>query len=242
VGSDHGLLRNGWPKRKFALKAQLQDKVLEIICVQEALLQQLEFIEQLFPNHKRIGVGRDDGRSRGEHCAILYDQSRLEIVRSGTFWLSHTPEDHKQTWDILFKRICTWAHFRDRKSSVEFCIFNTHFPLRASARQKAAKLLVHKIRELSLEQRTILTGDFNATPNSNVWLTICENGFSNAEQVVNQTVGLSRTYHYQGRQLDCIDGVFVSSGIQVLVHRLLSEQLNDIWPSDHFGIEVTLQL
>jgi endonuclease/exonuclease/phosphatase family metal-dependent hydrolase len=242
MGSDHGLLSNGWPKRKFALKAQLQDKVLEIICVQEALLQQLEFIEQLFPNHKRIGVGRDDGRSRGEHCAILYDQSRLEIVRSDTFWLSHTPEDHKQTWDIFFKRICTWAHFRDRKSNVEFCIFNTHFPLRASARKKAVKLLVHKIRELSFERRTILTGDFNSAPNSNVWLTICENEFSNAEQVVNLTTGLSRTYHYKGKQLDCVDGVFVSSGIQVLEHRLLREQLNDIWPSDHFGIEVKLQL
>src|ERR1051325_6282601 len=58
-GADEGELSNRWPERKKALKVFLAKEDPDILCVQEALKGQVEFIEKLFPKHKRLGVGRE---------------------------------------------------------------------------------------------------------------------------------------------------------------------------------------
>src|SRR5690625_7604310 len=64
---------------------------VDIVGVQEALSRQLEDLDLLLPEFSRIGVGRDaDGG--GEYSAILYRESRFEVLDQGTFWLSQTPD------------------------------------------------------------------------------------------------------------------------------------------------------
>ncbi len=70
-GQEHGppWRQNNWPARKQGLGEVLRQALPDILFVQEARAGQLTFLDATLPRHRRIGVGRDDGQSGGEHCA-----------------------------------------------------------------------------------------------------------------------------------------------------------------------------
>ena len=73
-----------------------------------------------------MGVGRDDGAEKGEFMAVYYLRDRFELLDSGTFWLSETPDKVSRGWDGACNRTVTWVELKDRKSGKEFFYFNTH--------------------------------------------------------------------------------------------------------------------
>src|SRR5690606_19766607 len=82
---------NAWPHRKENVKALIQYHDFDIIGTQEGYIHQLKGILEL-PEYAYFGAGRDDGGQAGEHSAILYKKDRFEIIDSGNFWLSETPD------------------------------------------------------------------------------------------------------------------------------------------------------
>ena len=119
--------RYGWPIRKKAIEIALAGTKPDILCVQEALEEQVMFLAAILPGHRRVGVGRDDGRSAGEHCSIFFDRTRFEELGGGTFWLEE-PADLPPAAELRMgpKRICTWARLRDRRTGRAFRVYNTH--------------------------------------------------------------------------------------------------------------------
>jgi hypothetical protein len=71
-------------------------------------------LEAGLPNYNYVGVGRDDGITKGEFSAIFYKKSDLRVLQEDTFWLSETPEKVSVGWDAALPRICTYAQFRTR--------------------------------------------------------------------------------------------------------------------------------
>ncbi len=67
----------------------------------------LTYLSNSLKGYGCIGVGRDDGRMKGEYACIFYDSSRYEKVRDSTFWLSPTPDVISRGWDAAIKRGCT---------------------------------------------------------------------------------------------------------------------------------------
>lgn len=64
---------NAWPKRSEQLIALLQFHQPDIFGLQEALIGQIEDIQKKMPKMKRVGVGRDDGKTKGEFSPIFYN-------------------------------------------------------------------------------------------------------------------------------------------------------------------------
>lgn len=107
---------NAWPQRKQDVADLLTYYHPDYFGVQEALPEQMKDLKTGLKNYNYIGVGRDDGKEQGEFSAIFYDTGRLDVVKSGTFWLSETPEKPSKGWDAALNRICTYAVFKDKKS------------------------------------------------------------------------------------------------------------------------------
>ena len=74
-----------------------------------------------------VGVGRDDGKTKGEYSAIFYKKDELRLIEESTFWLSETPENVSVGWDAALPRICTYALFEHQESKRKYWHFNTHF-------------------------------------------------------------------------------------------------------------------
>jgi hypothetical protein len=64
---------NNWNLRKKKLVKILKTNSPSFIGIQEGLLHQVEYIDTNLPNYNYIGVGRDDGKKKGELKGIYYE-------------------------------------------------------------------------------------------------------------------------------------------------------------------------
>ena len=62
-----------WSKRTPGVVKFLRDGRFSIIGLQEAKQNQVEDIQKGLPSFKLLGVGRDDGKKRGEYSPLFYD-------------------------------------------------------------------------------------------------------------------------------------------------------------------------
>ncbi|MBL7764289.1 MAG: endonuclease/exonuclease/phosphatase family protein [Chitinophagaceae bacterium] len=241
---------NAWPNRKDKLASQVLYYAPQLLGVQEALADQMNDLRERLKNYKSIGVGRDDGKEKGEFSAIFYDTTRLQVLQSATFWLSQTPAIiGSKGWDAAITRIVTWAKFRDKKSKKVFYHFNTHFDhIGKEARRESAKLLLQKVKEIAGATPAIITGDFNATASDEPIQIITDK--SNPLHLIDSKE-ISQTPHYgpegtftgfQSKEVsnEPIDHIFLKGKWKVLNHATISETWEGRFASDHFAVLATV--
>ena len=138
---------NSWPNRRHATAQMLRQEAPDVMGVQEAMQDQLYYIDTECPRYARVGEDRDGGAEGGETMAVFYLRDRFELLDSGTFWISETPDNVSRGWDAACNRTVTWVELRDKRSDKEFflntSIDNPHLKpltrLMASARDTAAE-------------------------------------------------------------------------------------------------------
>lgn len=155
---------NGWGQRYPVITQIVQYHDFDIFGTQECFLHQLKDMKKALPGYDYIGVGRDDGKEKGEHSAIFYRTDKFDIIEKGDFWLSETPDVPSKGWDAVLPRICSWGHFKCKDTGFEFLFFNLHMDhIGKKARVESAFLVQDKMKELGKGKNlpAILTGDFN---------------------------------------------------------------------------------
>ena len=139
---------DGWQQRCPYLTKLIRFHGFEIFGTQEGFLNQLEDMKAQLPGYEYIGVGRDDGKKKGEHSAIFYDTNKFELIESGNFWLSPTPDRPGLGWDAACVRICTWGVFKIKGTKFNFVYYNLHMDhIGVTARAESAKMIMNRIKE-----------------------------------------------------------------------------------------------
>jgi endonuclease/exonuclease/phosphatase family metal-dependent hydrolase len=239
---------NAWPHRRDWVAALIHFHAPDAVGVQEALAHMLTDLDARLPGFARVGVGRADGRAGGEFSAILYRRDRLELIDSGTFWLSPTPEvAGSKGWDTAIERIATWARFRDRRTGCRHLHLNTHFDhVGEQARQESARLIRRRLAALADGMPIVVTGDLNADPASVPYRILTRDTIGDGLPPLRDALVASRDGHYgptstwtafraiePGRR---IDYVLVSSRVRVLKHAILPDSWDGRFPSDHLPV------
>lgn len=157
---------NIWENRKGKLAGLINYYEPSFLGIQEGLLNQVEFLNNSLPEYDYIGVGRDDGKQKGEYCAIFYNVSSYKVILDSTFWLSETPDRPSNGWDANLHRICTYGLFENLATSEKIWVMNTHFDHRGKlARENSARLIAERVKLINNDKLPlVLMGDFNATP------------------------------------------------------------------------------
>lgn len=235
-------LGNLWKDRSPHLINQILFHQMDIVGTQEGLFHQLEEMKEGlgFPY---LGVGRDKGGKEGEFSAIFYHADKLEVMDHGTFWLSTTPDQPSKGWDAALPRICTWAKFKWKKEGKEFFVFNIHYDhIGQQAREESSKLVLQKIKEINKDNLpAIFMGDFNVTPDNPAYQTVLKHSDMKDSRLISQTPSIGNQGTFNGFNWDklpegIIDHIFVSPGIQVLRHGILTDNYGMKYPSDHFPV------
>jgi endonuclease/exonuclease/phosphatase family metal-dependent hydrolase len=242
---------DAWPNRKDFVASQVLFHDAHIVGVQEALHDQMTDLQERLPRFKYAGVGRDDGKEKGEYSAIFYDTTRLQALQSKTFWLSETPEvAGSKGWDAQITRIVTWVKFRDRKTKKTFYAFNTHFDhIGKIARKESAKLLLQKVHEIAGNTPAVVTGDFNAKPVDEPIQVIMDK--NNPLHLIDSKE-ISQTPHYgpvgtfnafgpSEREDQPIDFIFLKGKWKVMKHATISQIWKGHFASDHFSVFAQLR-
>jgi len=237
---------NAWSYRKDNVNAMIRFHDWDIFGTQEGFLHQLQDIGRM-PEYACFGAGRDDGKSAGEHSAIFYKTDRFEIVESGDFWLSETPDVPGKGWDATCcNRICSWGQLKEIKSGKTFFVFNVHFDHQGVvARQESGKLMVQKIQEIAKDNPVICSGDFNSTPETEQIQLL--SAFLNDSRKVTQAppYGPEGTFNSRfGNPVGAerIDYIFVSEGIEVRKYASLTDNNGQYYPSDHIPVMAEIVL
>jgi endonuclease/exonuclease/phosphatase family metal-dependent hydrolase len=243
LGTDDGPLwgRHDWPVRKPALRETLQATGPDILCVQEALDGQVRLLEAELPRHSREGVGRDDGRTGGEHCAILFDASRFERLGGGTFWLEEPADAPPARPGLGPKRICTWVRLRDRLSGLTLRVYNAHSYLTEGARLRASRIILARVDSGDAADEVLLAGDFNAPPTSPSRGLFSEAGLSPAAESAGGPAG-APTYQFYGIRGRSLDEIYASRGWRSVGRWVVDAKPGNTFPSDHFGVLADLML
>jgi endonuclease/exonuclease/phosphatase family metal-dependent hydrolase len=155
---------NKWNNRKEACIKMLANTQPCILGIQEGLHHQVTYIKENLPQYNYVGVGRDDGYSAGEYSAIFYSTQRFELIKTGNFWLSETPNTPSKGWDANNIRIVTWVKLKDASKNKVIYVFNTHFDHKGKIAQKQSSLLLTKqIKQIvdDIEAPIFIMGDFN---------------------------------------------------------------------------------
>lgn len=232
-----------WDLRKGELVGQINQHSPDSFGVQEATQIQIQYILEALPEYGYVGVGRDDGASKGEYSAVFYLKEKFKLLESKTFWLSETPEEVSVGWDAALPRICTYAQFKEHTTGRVFWHFNTHFDhVGKAARANSALLIIEKIKSLvSPESVFVLTGDFNASPNE-LPITHLKNAFRDPLEYIELSgpEGTFNAFNLQAPLDRRIDYIFFQ-GLTPLSYAHLSEKrANGRWISDHLPVKFDL--
>ena len=169
---------DGWTERREIMCDLVAYTAFDIFGSQEVCHDQLEYMLSRLPEYDYIGVARDDGKQKGEYSPVFYRRDRFELLDSGTFWLSETPDKVSYGWDAACRRVCSWGYFKDKLTKKKFWFFNTHMDHKGKiARVEGAKLVISKINQMCGKgAKVILTGDFNVAQDSPAYKTFAESG------------------------------------------------------------------
>jgi endonuclease/exonuclease/phosphatase family metal-dependent hydrolase len=239
---------NKWDNRKDQVATII--KKADVAGLQEVLDVQLKDLENLLPGYTHIGVGRDNGKTKGEYSAIFYKKDKLDVLESGTFWLSDEPEKvGKKGWDAGLPRICTWAKFKYKANGQEFYMFNTHFDHKGTkARAESAKLVIAQIKAIAKGKPTIFTGDLNLTEDFEGYTTLVakDNGVNLVDAFhLTSTKGEMNTdygFDVSNKNGKKIDYIFTGPGWTVDSHTILTDHTGASYPSDHLPILAEMKL
>lgn len=153
-----------WQHRKEASLNLMHEERPTVFGLQEACPDQMDYLVENLPEYGYIGVGRDDGKRKGECMAIFYRKDEVELIDGGTFWLSQTPDQVTKGWDAACFRTCTWAILKKKDTGKKFVYMNTHLDhMGKVAREESIKLIVAKAEELTGGKLPVyITADFNS--------------------------------------------------------------------------------
>lgn len=244
--------QNIWENRRDGVIQALLDQKADIAGLQEVLYQQLTYLEEKLEDYEWVGVARDDGKQKGEFAPIFFRKQRFDLLDSGNFWLSETPDSAGSLgWDAVCVRIATWAKFLDENSKAEFFVFNTHFDHEGdTARMNSALLLKSKIAAIAGDVPVIVTGDFNCTRDSGPYLALVG---QSGKIILSDTRYAStfRTpkpdYSYIGSEFkgvpgEIIDHIFVSQEFGIVLSKIIENCKEGRCPSDHLPVVANIKL
>jgi endonuclease/exonuclease/phosphatase family metal-dependent hydrolase len=251
--------KNSWAARMPVLIELLRTHAPDVVGTQEARAFQIDLIKAQLPEYAEVGFGYRPRVDRAHRVAILYRRDRFEEVRTGVFWFSDTPRVRRSaTWGNVTPRQCNWAQLVDRRTHRAFFVFNLHLePGQPRHQTLSVELLAHRIAQrLPARVPVIVTGDFNLPPAAPAMRFLAGeqrragdvagpppppmrlvDGFRAAHPEPGPNEG---TFHAFGGAPNGprIDYVLVDPALEVRGAKIIRDNANRQYPSDHFPVMV----
>ena len=239
------LLCANWAVRTPLVIRTIYNADPDVLGVQEAHIGWMNALRACLPDYDSVGIGRDDGKEAGEFSAVFYKKDKYELLDSGSFWLSETPEQPGKGWDAACIRICSWAKLQEKTTGKIFVHLNTHLDHRgATAMQKGAELVATRGTAIAEGHPAFFTCDFNVTPDSAPYAAVIAGGFRDCSFLA-KTTDHGITFHdFENPAYDgaVIDYVFCKGDVQVNAFRVIRDTIDGALPSDHYPVLADVEI
>lgn len=224
---------NSFSNRKDRVLSVIKDHNPDIIGFQEATESMKKWLNVVLNDYVVVGCGRDKHYG-GESTPIAYKKDMFDLIELTNFWLSNTPSVPASTYGLDQSdcpRIATSTILRHKETNKRFCCINTHLDhVGCQARLLSSKQLINHIKEKEIP--CVLTGDFNAIPNT-----------PEIKEITNYlndlTVNIKGTFHEFGKldEPTKIDYIFTNLSSNINETYIIDEEpIDGVYVSDHHQI------
>lgn len=235
---------NAWPHRRAWVASQVEWLRPDLFGMQEVTPAQRADLVADLPRYRFIGGGRDDGKEKGEASPVAFDPTKFELLDSGLFWLSPTPDVPSKGWDAAYNRVATWARLRVSSSRQVVLAVNTHWDhIGIVARRESAKQMLRWIETNSKAcQPVLLFGDFNSDLDSEQMRLLTGSALALREaRAASKAAPVGPAGTFNGFKPDApapkaIDHFLLGKGVEVQRYLVLTQVIEGRWPSDHFPV------
>ena len=236
------LFKKSWFYRADLIAQDIETVSPDIIGFQEATFLHYNYLSNIMEGYDSVMAYRDEF-VLSEGCPIFWRTDRFEMLDSGSFWLSETPEVMSKDWGSSHYRIAVYVILRDKNTDKEFAVFNTHLDhVSDEARINGIKVVLDKISEFG-DLPSYLMGDMNATDDTETILST-KDSFDDAKKVSPVTED-TRTFHGWGdpEENERIDYILISKGdAQVFEYHVLNNLHDGVYSSDHSSIYIRTKI
>ncbi len=224
-------------KRTSIVVDEIKAVMPDSVGVQEATVKWMKTLKRELSDYEAVGTGRDRN-GRGEHSAIFFRKDKYELVNSGTFWLSETPDKVSKDWGSSCNRICTWALLKNKADGTEYVHVNTHLDhISELARQNGSKLITDFIKANFSDKYVVFTADLNSQDTGAAYLemtSLLNDSRLNAEKA--DVYGTFHSTHPETRANNFLDYVLYSDNITPKAYKTVTAGIDGRFVSDHFPI------
>ena len=231
---------NNWPNRKRHLSSVVTHCHPDLIGSQEGRQKQLKEFEKQLRHYQIIDSHRPWIVER--MYPTIFSNNRFQCKESGDIWLSKTPYlPGSKDFESAFPRLATYALLSD--SNFEFIYINLHLDHERDTTRKAQiKVLIDQIALKWENIPMVIGGDFNQSANGEVKKLLISHfpSLYDPWKWPEET-----TYHkFQGHLLtgSRIDWFVVDKTFKTLEYKILKDNNKGQYPSDHFPIQITLEV
>jgi endonuclease/exonuclease/phosphatase family metal-dependent hydrolase len=225
------------PDRLGIVTRTITEYYPDSVGLQEATPYWMLWLNIMLPEYDYVGVGRDNGRLKGEFSAIFYLKDKYKVIDSGTFWISETPGVPSIGWDATCKRVCTWAVLENKTTGERYAHINTHLDYKGVLpRQRGVEMILEKAA--SFDMPVVSTGDFNLAEGSDYYHQLTGGVLHDTKFLAPDTMK-NATYHHYTLPTDpknVIDYVLGNDKVTPLVYRVITEGIDGKFVSDHYPI------
>lgn len=227
-------------ERRPLMERAVRESGADIIGFQEVTPRWTEFFESDLSDYGKLNVYR--AKDNLEGTPIYWKKDKLEVIDSGHFWLSETPNEESLGWDAKCKRITIWILFKNTQTGTEFAFVNTHLDHRGeNARVNGIQLICDFIIDkFGKDIPLILTGDFNAQPGSET-IKKADSLLVDARTAAKDTTD-EHTFHGFKDLKSIIDYIYLNRNIECEKFEIIKKTDGKTYQSDHFGVMATVDL
>ena len=230
-----------WWKRAQYYLENIKTVAPDILGAQEVQAGQYEFLTEHLVGYGSVVAYRDKKGARSESCPIFYNEKRFELLDSGTFWLSDTPDQMSKYEESDEYRITTFVKLKDKSTGITIAVYNTH-PDWTSVEARIKQLSVTAERaKASGADKIVILGDLNSErtlPGGNEGLAPIENFLKDSKTFAGmQDYGAT----FNGYDMDPdgpmgLDYIFLPEDTTVLAVGKVDKVYGGVYPSDHYPI------
>ena len=233
---------NNFIHRSGLIRKKIKAELPEIIAFQEVTDWNRASLEEMLPEYYFLGMMRSKKfDNEGLYFAVRKDA--FEVIGFESVWLSPTPYEAGSRYpdQSPCPRICTMLYLRHRESNQRMRVYDLHLDhISEEAKVLGMQAALDFVDSYNAKEPlpTVILGDFNAEPTSDVISMVNARG-----DLIDVTADIPFTFHDYGRQELKIDYIFLSPTLAdrvISVERWTDEQAG-IYLSDHYPVCATLE-
>lgn len=229
----------------------------DVLMLQEVSLDWIPHVQSFMAenNYSYYGYGRyggemsADGLQEGDQFTpVLWKTDKYDLVDSGHYWLSATPEVYSAAWMdgtiSKFPRCVNWVILKDKSTGGEFLALNIHTdPESAVVRNNSSQLTVEMLSTLRGGRPAVLGGDWNMGITDTAYYAVTEGGYPDVRFKAAETT-TSGSFNAWGERADDNyafgDHIFMSEDMAAQSFEVVNDYYDGDHISDHCPIQAVL--